>query len=260
MNPRNIDLVIQYALAVASEADDFKDRELGPIHLIKYVYLADLAHSRSGEGSFTGVPWRFHHFGPWAVEVFERVAPAAQAIGAQERGFPSRFREQDAFRWHVRESHLAEKLERGLPWAVSRAVRQAVMKYHNDTTALLHDVYKTAPMMNAAPGETLALVPPSDETALGEAPSEVTASTPLPELSRRKVKELQTFVKQRSQENRRGRTLVAPEPLPRYDEVFLRGQEWLDQQAGEPIRQEHGRIEFSDSVWKSPGRRDPEIP
>ena len=47
MDIQKIDLLLQYALAVASEEDDFKNQRLGAIHLIKYVYLADLAYAPS---------------------------------------------------------------------------------------------------------------------------------------------------------------------------------------------------------------------
>ena len=43
--PSRVDLLLQYALLVAGEQDEFLDRQLGPIHLIKYVYLADLFHA-----------------------------------------------------------------------------------------------------------------------------------------------------------------------------------------------------------------------
>jgi hypothetical protein len=256
MDPRKVDLVIQYALAVASEAEDYNERELGPIHLLKYVYLADLAYAQDGVGSFTEAVWRFHHFGPWSVEIHGRIAPAVQAIHANERRFPSRFKEEDAVRWRVQDPNLAEKLESRLPWSVARAVKQAVHKYHNDTTALLHDVYRTGPMLKAAPEEILDLSPPPAEAPL----EEVQEMAPLPVLSKNKIKKLQALVKKRLEENRQTRTLVAPDPAPRYDEVFARGQEWLDQQAGDPVKSERGRIRFSNEVWRSPGRRDPEIP
>ena len=44
MDRDRVDLLIQYALAVAGQ-NDFGERELGPIHLLKYVYLGDLAHA-----------------------------------------------------------------------------------------------------------------------------------------------------------------------------------------------------------------------
>lgn len=253
MDTRKVDLIIQYALAVASEAEDYRERELGPIHLLKYVYLADLGHAQSEGSSFTGADWRFHHFGPWSSAIHNRIAPAAQAIHASERRFPSRFKEDDAVRWRVQDQNLAEKLESKLPWSVARSVKQAVHKHHNDTTALLHEVYRTAPMLNAAPEEILDLNLPK------EPPEKVQEATSLPVLSKNKVKKLQALVKKRLEENRQTRSLVAPDPPPRYDEVFARGQEWLDSQAGEPVQVARGRIRFSNDVWKSPGRRDPEI-
>jgi len=256
MDSHKADLVIQYALAVAGEADDYRQRELGPIHLIKYVYLADLASAEAGAGSFTGASWRFHKFGPWAPEVLDRVAPAVQAIGAQGRTFQSAYKE-DVVRWRTKQRDLAEQLERKLPWHVARAVRSAVRDFANDTTALLHEVYKTAPMLAAAPGETLQL---ATEEAQAPAHEPGPDAVPLPVLSKTKVKRLQALVKQRLEQKRHDRAAIEPSPQPRYDEVFAHGQQWLDELAGEPVKSQRGRVRFSDAVWKSPGRRDPEIP
>ena len=83
MNLAGVDLVVQYALLEAGRRDDLFDRELGPIHLVKYAYLADLAHAeRRGGETFTGAPWKFYHYGPWAQEVHARIAPALAAIDA----------------------------------------------------------------------------------------------------------------------------------------------------------------------------------
>ena len=41
-----IDQLIQFALAVAAEAYEHFERRLLPIHLVKYVYLGDLAYGR----------------------------------------------------------------------------------------------------------------------------------------------------------------------------------------------------------------------
>ena len=62
----------KYILATSGQ-EDYGNREVGPIHLVKYVYLADLAFAekRGGE-TITGIPWRFHHFGPWSPEVYNR--------------------------------------------------------------------------------------------------------------------------------------------------------------------------------------------
>jgi hypothetical protein len=260
MDTSKTDLIVQYALAVAAEAEDFKDRELGPIHLIKLVYLADLAYAKENQGAiFSGAPWRFHHFGPWAAEVFQRIEPAALAVGGSERRFPSRFRDEDAVRWKVQDRGLADRLESKLPWPVASAVKRGVRTYGTDTAMLLRDVYSTPPMLQAAPGETLdfglAVVPPvasPDESApLTEA---------LPKLSKTKVKNLKAFVQQRLKEKRQARDLAPPDPAPRYDEVFEQGQEWLDGLAGEPVQAERGQLRFADNVWRSAARREPGIP
>ena len=41
MNIKNVHLLLKYILLAAGQEDP-GNRELGPIHLIKYVYLADL--------------------------------------------------------------------------------------------------------------------------------------------------------------------------------------------------------------------------
>ncbi len=87
MDETRVNQVIQYALAIAG-GGEFGERELGPIHLIKYVYLGDLAYSERNEGkTFTSVAWRFYHYGPWDAGVFERIEPAAEAVHAERRTF-----------------------------------------------------------------------------------------------------------------------------------------------------------------------------
>jgi hypothetical protein len=257
MDARKIDLVIQYALAVAGEADDFRDRELGPIHLVKFVYLADLAHAQQESGlTFTETDWRFHHFGPWSVGVFQRIPLAARGIGAEERRFPSKFKDEDAVRWRSRGGGLLGKLEALLPRSVTSSVRRAVQDHGSDTSSLLHHVYSTPPMLKAAPGELLDFRTATEERA----PSSEDAALPLPEISKTKADRLKALVKNRLNEKRQTRKLVAPDPPPRYDEVFEKGKEWLDGLAGPSVEPVSGRLYFSERVWKSSARGEPEIP
>jgi hypothetical protein len=53
--------LLKYILAAAGQEDP-GHRKVGPIHLIKYVYPADLIFA--------------NHFGPWAPEVYSRIEPA----------------------------------------------------------------------------------------------------------------------------------------------------------------------------------------
>jgi hypothetical protein len=46
-----------------------------------------------------------------------------------------------------------------------------------------------------------------------------------------KVKNLKAFVQRRLEEKKQAKHLTPPYPAPRYDEVFEKGQEWLDTMA-----------------------------
>jgi hypothetical protein len=84
VNQARCDQPIQFALIEAGRQDEYTDRDLGPIHLLKYVYLADLAHAdRQGGKTFTGARWTFYHYGPWAHGVYARIDPALAAIHAR---------------------------------------------------------------------------------------------------------------------------------------------------------------------------------
>jgi len=261
IHPDRVDLMIQFALAVANEADDDRDRELGPIHLLKYIYLGDLAFARENQGvTFSGSPWRFHKFGPWAQELHAHIQSVATRIGAHERHFTSRYQE-DNTRWRLADSDIAD-LERRLPRPVASAIRGYVARYANDTVSLLHFVYRTPPMLAAAPGESLRF-----DHLVEEAPpllpaSTTTGSKPLPAISKTKIKKLKARIEKIYEERtaRERREFVVPDPPPIYDEVYLQGVEWLDQLAGSPIEETRGKLTFDDSIWKSPGRRDPELP
>lgn len=47
---------------------------------------------------------------------------------------------------------------------------------------------------------------------------------------------------------------------PRYDAVFAEGQQWIDALAGDPVADSSGTLIIDDSIWKSPGRYDPDLP
>lgn len=259
IDPARVDLILEYALLAAGRADEHSDRCLGPIHLIKYVYLADLAYAAKHEGeTYTGVEWRFHHFGPWSKEVFQRIEPATKRLAAHELTFSSPRVADDSRMWWVRDEQTFEDTQRKLPLHVSLAVSRVVREFGHDTAGLLHFVYRTPPMLHAAPGEVLdfatALVPaaPSLET---QAPS-----TPLTDKQKKKraerLREGRERLKVKLAEPLRTR-LIEASPPPRYeDDVFREGLAWLDSLAGEPLEPMSAELAVDDSVWKSPGRGD----
>ena len=257
MDLAKVDQVVQYALAVASEAEGRGERELGPIHLLKFAYLADMEHARWTGASFTQTAWRFHKFGPWSPEVFQRLPVAMQAVGAVERRFPSQYSEEDAIRWHLDRGSAIASLEGILPGVVTGAIRRAVQKFGNDTTYLLQEVYKTPPMLSAAPGELLNLAIGEPQEPAADVPGGLPAS--LPVLSKTKVKALKARIDQRRAAGAGRSDRVAPQPAPRYDDLFFEGTRWLDELAGSTMSDEKGQLHFADSVWKSRARREPEI-
>ncbi len=251
-----------YALVVAGEADDYR-RGLGRIHLLKYVYLADLAHVEAKGSSFTGIEWRFYKFGPWATEAFEAIEPLVRRIGAEERTVPSRISD-DSVRYVVdRDDDELREAERALPVSVSLAVRRAVREHGDDTSSLLHAVYSTAPMLHARPGERLELVPSA------EAAPVVVAAPPV-EAPPRSVKQVKRRAAQIAEARARimaalaaprsSSAASAPTPAPRYDDVFDAGQQWLDTLGGDPPPSGMAKVTIGDDVWDSEARRAPKLP
>lgn len=252
-----IDRLIQLALATAAREDELRNQQLGPIHLVKYVYLADLAHAEAHGGqTFTGARWRFHHFGPWAEEVFRRIDPAAQAINATRRAFPSRY-DTDTVRYAVEDADLFDQLERGLPFAVVSSVRRAVHEHGSDTYGLLNHVYLTKPMLSAAPEEQLVFEPRAIAPPL-PAPVEPPSLTVS---ARRRRKAAVETLKEAVRDRLRARLARRPARVkpPRYDEVFFDGVKTLEERAGE-LEPFEGEAVFSPDIWKSAGRRDPDVP
>ena len=95
------------------------------------------------------------------------------------------------------------------------------------------------------------------------APDQTTIGTKqLPAISKTKIKKLKARIEKIYEERkaREQREFVVPDPPPLYDEVYFQGVEWLEQLAGSPIEETRGKLTFDDSIWKSPGRRDSELP
>ena len=263
LDQARLDRVFQYALAVAAQAEDFRQRDLGPIHLLKYAYLADVAHAQRHEGAtFTGTAWQFHNFGPWSVEAFSRIAASVTSVGAETRSLSSSFSD-DAVRYRldaVEGEQLARRLERDLPGEVTSAVCRAVQQHGSDTADLLRHVYLTAPMLNAKPGATLdfaTVVGPSSAAPSVDAGAAAKLTAKEKRLRKSILESARSEIQRRLRQ--RALTRAVPSPAPRYDEVFFEGTAQLDRSAREPVAASSGELHFDDSVWLSAQRRDPEI-
>ena len=261
-DPSHADLLLQYVLLVAGAKDKQIDRQLGPIHLIKYVYLADLAYARRNQGkTFTGAHWQFDKFGPWSQEVRERIEPAFLEIGAEKKLSPGKYEDKDdGIRWSVRNEQLLQEREWKLPADITLYLKRYVDRFGQDAPSLLDHVYSTKPMLSAAPNEYLDF-----SLAVEDAPSAEPEPRPLrmDNLSEKKKKKLKERM-QALQEKQKSRKPKAPRLVqlvknPRYDEVYEAGIAWLDDLAGQPLTPGEKAAEFSNEVWQSSTRRGGDV-
>jgi hypothetical protein len=265
MDVNRVKSLIEYALTVAG-LEDPGNQELGPIHLIKYVYLGDLAYAEAHGGeTFTKAPWVFHHYGPWSLEVYRQIDGVVDEIGAQKRTLTSTKFENDTVRYRIRDEELFEQLDRQLPPEITRSIRSAVHEFGIDTSSLLHYIYTTAPMLCAAPKEPLSFIVAKEPLATYEIKKEMIDESRGPlskkeEKIRKKQLELLKEKINKKLKERLQERLVSPIPAPRYDEVFFNGQNWLDELAGPRIESSKGELSISDGVWKSDARCDPDVP
>jgi len=238
------------------------DRELGMIHLIKYVYLADLAYAEKHNGQlYTGIPWRFYHFGPWAEEVYHRIEPALMAIGAEKKIIPNPRDEKDVTRWIKSDDELFERLGRQLDLIVMGCLQKQVRRFGTDKSELLDFVYRTRPMVNAAPNEYLDFSMlkresvSDDSVQSGISPKELTAR----QKKKRKsaLLDLKKRINARLDEKQTKQMFCAAPP--RYDEVFFSGIEWLNSSSEEPLESGEYTAAISENMWKSKARYDPDL-
>ncbi|KAF0159515.1 MAG: hypothetical protein FD159_456 [Syntrophaceae bacterium] len=263
MDTAKIDLIVKYILAAAGQ-DDFGNQELGPIHIVKYVYLADLAFAEAHEGeTLTGAEWQFYHYGPWSPDVYSRIKTVVQDVNATERTITSYKYKSDFVRWRLQDDELYESLQSLLPFEVRHAIRDAVHEFGDDTTGLLHHVYTTWPMLHAAPLERLSFTRPQDQGTMDSKKEKSVEAPQTAALSKKEMKQrkeqlaiLKERIKSRLAEKERNQKMVRPEPAPRYDDIFFDGVAWLDELAGAPILPSTGEIIFSDEIWKSRARSD----
>ena len=258
INYKRLDLLLQYILAVAGQNDAY-DRELGMIHLIKYVYLADIAYAARNDGeTYTGLPWKFHHFGPWAVECYQRIEPALAAIGATQRIVESR-EYNDFVRWSVDDDQLFDRLGNQLDLTIMGAIQENMRIFGTDTYGLLDFVYKTAPMLSAAPGESL------DFKSIAPVKKMLEDEIAGAETVRQKKLRRQEFLAFKEKLNKHieekiknNRLKSCPVP-PRYDEIFFESLAMLDDAAGALPAEGEYTATFNSDIWKSKARHDPEI-
>lgn len=259
--------LILFIVATAGQEDEPSDRYLGYIHIIKYLYLADLAFAQHNRGKiYTGIPWKFHHFGPWSPEAYSMIDAPLETSGATAKRIESKYGEEDFVRWYLRDDQLFISLANKLPLPISQELRKYIHNFTNVTETLLDFVYKTKPMLRAAPGEFLDFGADNNEGCGDEANqgkisdlfsnlSGITFQS-MPRLSRAEFKsEAKNLLETKKRENAKIRRSYPP----RYDDIFFNGVKTLDELAGEKIPDGTGIVSFSDDIWRSKARFDPDL-
>ncbi len=259
---QRIDNIIKLALLEACRADDPWDRELGQIHLIKYVYLADLAYAEHHGGkTYTGTPWRFYNFGPWAEEVYQRIEPAVESIGANIKKITSHQYDKDFFRYSCSDDYPYEEVYNTLPLEISGIIKKAVKQYGKDTAELLHYIYRTRPMICAAPGEELCFDFEDEKQEWIEEETEEAEklSVKRKRLKKEAVENLKNEMASRLEKSLKEKQARKEYTQPRYDDVYYEGLECAESLGGDFIKEEKGIINVSPDFWKSKFRTDDEL-
>lgn len=253
-----LELLIQYALLRAGEEDDFGNRNLGPIHIIKYVYLADLYYAEKHGDTFTHIEWQFYNFGPWSNNVYSCIDSSLTKIMASKATLESIYRDEDCVRWSRQDHTQLTRISRDIPAVITVKLSRDIHKYTNDTKALLDFVYKTKPMLEAAPHSLLQFTKNSMRGS-----EEEPLPTRVATLSKRKRKDFQhklATLKAQNQQRQPRSKLVSPVAMPRTDEVYEHGIKWLESLSGNQNSVEHEMVvEFSDSAWNSDVRKNYDI-
>lgn len=257
-NTNRIDGLIRYILYVASQQDEWKERNLGPIHIIKYVYLADLAYATYNNGkTYTGINWKFYHYGPWNYPLFEQIPAALNVPYVNQESFVSSF-DKDYTRWSIKPTcgHPdLDTLKGTIPLVIEGQLQKHIRQYSNQTYELLHYVYKTKPMLQAAPDEFL------NFSIAVKKHLEAFEKVEQPDLTKRQQKKRKERVddyRQKIQARLKQKKKKLIFPKPNYDEVFEQGVEWIEALAGDEIEPTTGTLHFSNDIWKSEARRDPD--
>lgn len=259
MHTDRITQIIQFALAKARR-EDFGYGELGVIHLLKLLYLADLAHAQAHAGeTYTGIPWMFFNFGPWDKSAWEHAVAVLDSPGIEAKVHVTGAFERRTFRFRE-ESEADEiffRLDDLLPREISREVGAAVHEFGADTKRLLHYVYSTAPMRATVPGDSIDFtgLPTPGAPAL---PQPVTA--PASKTQQKKAEDFRARLRETIAAKAAARQAARVIPWPVLNEKEAAALEELTLILSEDEDQGptslHGEMVFTPDFWRSNFRRE----
>ena len=251
--------LIKYILSEAGQDEDWRFRELGPIHIIKYVYLADMYYAMENDGAtYTDINWKFHHFGPWSVELYKEIPHAAKNIGANVRTFESKYA-KDGIRLSLKED-CNDDAAKCIPSHILFRLRRDIRNFGCVTNDLLHYVYTTPPLTHAKPGELLDF---NHTVYPGKISIKNNPSSPkLTVRAKKKRKERILEVREKIAKKREEKKKNSITPFqPRYDEVFFQGTMELDREMEyAPLENHKGVLQVASNAWEGDWRKDRDLP
>jgi len=254
----NIDLIYQYCLLIAGDTEDYCARRLGPIHLLKYLYLADYVYALRNEGkSFTDIEWTFYNFGPWSSLAHQHIQTSMNSMGAMTHQFASDYSDDDFFRFEISDSGLLKQHEGNLPAVVTRNLKKYIKKFGSDTTELLDYVYSTEPMLEAAPGEILHFAgnTKAHSRQTKEDALKLSIEAGYSNKKKQKISKGIASLKLRLSKHTETKKLIDPAPNVEYDDVYLSGLKMLDDFETPKFIESKITVKFEHSVWKSNTRK-----
>jgi hypothetical protein len=151
-NPKTKDAV----LSILLEAKQCGVGKVTRTALVKYVYLMDFWTAEETRGTtFTGIEWRFHHFGPYSDTLAADLDLLSTQPSVSKEDISGKNNDYSLYSlgaWAKAPSFEAL----GLPSDVRLKLVQTLKQYASDLNALLHFIYfGTAPMQGAIPGSIL---------------------------------------------------------------------------------------------------------
>ena len=259
MNTQRLHDLIAFILAESNQDEDWRFRELGPIHVIKYVYLADMYYAVKNNGeTYTGINWEFYHFGPWNLALYQEIPNAVKMIGGDTRTFESNY-DKDGVRFSLKGDRQLDDAASKLPTSILFLLRRDIHNFGSATNDLLHYVYTTPPMTNAIPGKRLDFK--HDVFLQKEPPSDEGLSTLTAREKKKRKKRFEGIREKitRKREEKKSKR-IKPVP-PRYDEVFFRGSTELGNELETPpIENGNGVLRVSPSAWQGNWRKNCDLP
>ncbi len=141
--------------------DQVNEREgvVGKTALVKLVYLVDVEHYRRHGKVVTGLKWRFHHYGPYAVELETNINSLGGVIdedrftGMIGDRLVSGYRYVRAGDWKEIESAFNPQYGASVKWSVDQVVERWALEPLS--TILDYVYFETEPMQDAKRGEYL---------------------------------------------------------------------------------------------------------